>query len=315
MARPDKFPEWARLPYVDPVVGGNNIVEPPSQQKNTGYLRKQKPPAQYTNYLFNKINEWLEYLNGEAGSLPKNYTSGMLLSNNSSDPQHDIDCETGEWRSSDNTTDLILTATMIKKIDVDWAEGTNQGGFPSGLAIAANTKYHYFAIGKPDGTTDTGYDSDINASNLLSDATDYTKFVRIGSVFTDGSIDIIPFTMTILTTGQRQVYWKDILTDYTQLNPGIAAVPVAMRVPLDVKTDVIFVAVLHASGLASTCLFTSLDQTDIAPTTTLYDMDATNVKVGQGRFRILSDTASQIRFRLAVSSGVTVSLNTIGWIE
>jgi len=62
MARPDKFPEWARVPYVDPVVGGSNIVEPPEQQKDDGWLRKQKPPAQYTNYLFNKIDEWLKYL-------------------------------------------------------------------------------------------------------------------------------------------------------------------------------------------------------------------------------------------------------------
>lgn len=65
MAKPTKFPEWAELPYVDPVVGGSNIVEPPTQLKNTGWLRKQKPPANYMNWLFNLINQWIEYFDGE----------------------------------------------------------------------------------------------------------------------------------------------------------------------------------------------------------------------------------------------------------
>lgn len=69
--RPTKFPRWATVPYVDPVVGGSNVVEPPDQQKDIGWLRKQKPPANYTNWLFNLIYLWLEYLDG---TVEENYT-------------------------------------------------------------------------------------------------------------------------------------------------------------------------------------------------------------------------------------------------
>lgn len=64
-AKPTKFPEWARTPSVDPVVGGDNIVEPAEQLKDTGWLRKQKPPANQMNWLFNLINQWIEYHDGE----------------------------------------------------------------------------------------------------------------------------------------------------------------------------------------------------------------------------------------------------------
>ena len=64
--RPTKLPRWATVPSVDPVVGGDNVVEPPEQQKDDGWARKQKPPANYTNWLFNLIYLWILYLDSGA---------------------------------------------------------------------------------------------------------------------------------------------------------------------------------------------------------------------------------------------------------
>jgi len=62
LPRPTKFPEWARVPYVDHVTGGNNVVEPAEQKKDDGWLRNEKPPANIQNWLHNLADEWLKYL-------------------------------------------------------------------------------------------------------------------------------------------------------------------------------------------------------------------------------------------------------------
>lgn len=61
--KPDKLPRWATVPSVDPIVGGSNVVEPPEQLKDDGWQRKQKPPANYQNWLHNLTYQWLQYFN------------------------------------------------------------------------------------------------------------------------------------------------------------------------------------------------------------------------------------------------------------
>ena len=60
--RPDKFPEWAIDPSVDPVVGGPNVLEPSQQKKEIGWEREELPPANIQNWLHNLTNQWLEYI-------------------------------------------------------------------------------------------------------------------------------------------------------------------------------------------------------------------------------------------------------------
>jgi hypothetical protein len=134
-------------------------------------------------------------LQEEVGGLPRNYITGLNISNNSTDSDHDIDIATGECRDSANSQDLSLTGAFVKQIDVNWASGSGNGGFPSGLALAADTWYYVFVIAKPDGTTDAGFDTSLSATNLLSDAAGYTKYRKIGWVLTDSSSNIISLEM------------------------------------------------------------------------------------------------------------------------
>lgn len=60
--RPDKFPEFALDDVVDSVSGQPNVSEPPSELKNSGWIRKQKPPRQYFNWLHRLTHNWLKYL-------------------------------------------------------------------------------------------------------------------------------------------------------------------------------------------------------------------------------------------------------------
>ena len=67
--KPDKYPEWARTDYVDPVTGGDNVIEPPPGKKDIGWL-KEYPPSQYFNWLARLTYQWLEYLDSVSQSLP-----------------------------------------------------------------------------------------------------------------------------------------------------------------------------------------------------------------------------------------------------
>lgn len=85
LPKPAKFPEWARVPSTDPIVGGDNVVEPSEQKKDDGWMRNEKPPANIQNWLHKITNDWLEYL-------AEHVVPGVLFT-------------TGDWKFSDKLTE------------------------------------------------------------------------------------------------------------------------------------------------------------------------------------------------------------------
>jgi len=156
------------------------------------------------------------------------HIDGLILSNNGTDANHAIDIAPGVAVCRDgngNRRAFRLSSVLTKKTDADWAEGTNSGGFPSGLTLASNEPYHVFIIAKDDGTVDAGFDSDFNASNLLSDASSYTWSRRIGGVVTDGDGNIRRFSQHgdrfVLSNPLSDVYATDApWTMYTIIVPA-----------------------------------------------------------------------------------------------
>lgn len=69
MVKPTKFPELAINDTTLPTAGTDNKIEPPTAIKNTGWDQSQKPAAQHINYLFDLINDWLVYCDGEIDTL------------------------------------------------------------------------------------------------------------------------------------------------------------------------------------------------------------------------------------------------------
>lgn len=174
----------------------------------------------------------------------RNYLDGFILSNGT-DTDHDIDVTTGI--ASDSTNSYILTgaSAYTKQIDANWAEGTNVGGFPSGLSLSADTWYNFFMIAKTDGTVDFGYDSSSTATNLLSDATGYTLYRRVGSVLTDGSNNIKQFYQI-----GDDFYWTSIIIEYDATS-GIptSATDVTLTTPLGVRTKPFLRTRLDSGGV------------------------------------------------------------------
>ena len=137
----------------------------------------------------------LASMTGENANMPMGYIYGFNLSIGT-DSEHDIIISKGSAKSEDNTASLILNTSLTKQIDSTWVAGNELGGMPAPLVVQPNTTYYVFAITNPaTGAIDSGFDTDIDATNLLNVTTNYTKYRRIGAVQTDANSNLIPFKM------------------------------------------------------------------------------------------------------------------------
>lgn len=111
------------------------------------------------------------------------------IANNVSDANNDIDCSAGSSFDTINSVGWVSTA-KTKRLDVNWAAGTNQGGLDIG-SKANNTWYYWYSI----------YNPTTNAQDFIATATfgsptlpsEYTRICYIGATRTDGSGNILPF--------------------------------------------------------------------------------------------------------------------------
>lgn len=256
-------------------------------------------------------------LEGTGAVVPRGHLAGLGISN-AADTEHDIQTVAGIARSAADTSSIQLASAIIKQIDVDWAEGTNDGGFPSSLTLAVNTWYHCFVIFNPaTNTVDAGFDSAITAVALLLDATGYTEYRRIGAVLTDGSSNIVQFVQ------HGDYFWWDVTTNDFNAVPVTTAASVQVRVPPGIqmiarlRTNWETTAAVASSGWI---LIYPTSVSDETPTTT----NATLSRAIQGdvnddyntvnEIEVLTNIGREIRHVGTVASG-TLTIRTIGWID
>jgi hypothetical protein len=118
----------------------------------------------------------------------KGYLQGLTMACDAQIDPLKVVVSTGACEGSD-LTGIVLSSAMTKKIiksnqtDYEpWVAGNNNGGVASAVSILNLTWLNIFVISKDDGTCDVGADTSLTASNLLADATGYTKYRRIGSL-------------------------------------------------------------------------------------------------------------------------------------
>jgi hypothetical protein len=134
--------------------------------------------------------------------------SGLLLSNNGSDANNDIDIAIGEAASDDTTPVLMqLASALTKRLDAAWSVGTNQGGLDTG-SKANSTWYYLWLIRRPDtGVVDVLFSASATSPTMPAD---YTQKRRLpGAIRTDGSGNIRAFAMA-----GRSIYWNAPVQDY-----------------------------------------------------------------------------------------------------
>jgi len=153
-------------------------------------------------------NKGLTYLNNP-----------ITIANNSTDANNDIDFSAGNFQFADLSGDGVLSA-MTKRLDASWTAGTNQGGLDTGTK-QANTFYHCYAIHNPtSGVSDAIFSTNETTPSLPAG---YTKYKYRGSVYTNVSGNIIPFT-------QKEKYfeWKDPIVEPSGTLAGTITHPITV---------------------------------------------------------------------------------------
>ncbi len=247
----------------------------------------------------------------------RGYIDGLITSN-AADTANDITWGVGICRDQSNSATISLGSTITKQIDVDWVAGDNQGGFPSLLTRSVDTWYHLFILRNPvSGAIDAGFDSNLSATNLLSDATGFTQWQRVGAILTNatGLGEIIQYTQT----GDDFIWNDSDVPDGIGIsNPGTAevvhtleGVPIGLKVLADVS-----VVFGRPDGSGNTRYRIGPgDQTLNAAGTGAYDTRTE----GDGRYgtvarKTRTNTAAQIKTRQDSSNAnATVRVTVFGW--
>ena len=153
----------------------------------------------------------------------------ITISNNATDANNDIDFSAGNGVLDDGLGQVLLSSTLVKRLDASWVAGTNQGGLFSGTK-ANSTKYYEFAI--TNGTiNDAGFDISPTGANIPAG---YKGSYR-GMIKTDASGNILPFKQTknkTLLTSPITEYSGTVGATYTNLTSS--------NVPLKSEIEAIF---------------------------------------------------------------------------
>jgi hypothetical protein len=238
---------------------------------------------------------------GPGGPLPK-FLSGLEMGNDTTLPLSVLDFVTGVACSDDDTTMMVLAAAGFKKnCNAPWAVGSGNGALDAGTVLAVNTWYDVFEIMR----TDTGVvDVLLSASATPTLPTNYTKKRRLGSVVTDASAHILPFTQV-----HDDFLLAAAIVSLNNQGANTSPVNAALAVPIRVKVIAYGTIYVNAVG---TLTFDSPDQTLGGPGHVSIVGSTTG---SAGEFRIRTNTSGQIQYQATTTMAGGVYLNTRGWVD
>jgi hypothetical protein len=251
-----------------------------------------------------------------------NKISGLLLSNNAIQPTIKVDFAPGYFVDNGLNNIFRLPTIMVKDLSVAWAAGTGNGGKGFAAALANNTWYHCFVIAKVDGTVDAGFDTDVNATNLLAAASGYVYYRRITSIKTKNSTtDIIIFNMSYTHLG-RYIQWSPAIVDTLTISAYNTDESHLVRSPLDVKLMADITANIDSYGSAPEETHMTISSLNVlTPAAVYFSVVAVNPDAhtynGAASLIIQTDFTSKIRCRVNYSGSTapTTKLITKGWYE
>lgn len=263
------------------------------------------------------------------GTLLEGDIFGLTLSNNDTDPTNDIDITTGRAAASNGDVPFLIlipnlaSAPVGKKLDADWASGSNAGMRYSGAAISNGT-YHIFVGCKADGTyvdlyaypdpaDGTDADSSAFASTVLTawqaetGGSSYTYLRRVFSLIRGGGF-ILPF----IHDGDY-VGWKASHQDMSAAPGTTSAFNRTMTVPSGVRVMADLNLAYDSASYGGHVKVSDLSVDDEVPALGTAQISSPNsAPRASCTVRVLTNYHSQIRVRSTISSGV-LYVNTIGY--
>lgn len=240
----------------------------------------------------------------------------ITIENDAGDPARDILFNAGNFNFDDGSGQAVLSSNLVKKTNVAWVAGNNQGGLFSGT-VAANTTYHMFVISNNDGSlVDAGFSNDINAADI---PTGYTKKRRIASLIVDASSFIRAGEYTFNRDGSYRFDY-----DTRVLISNSAASTVAASV--NTSTPINVFALINASirtdqaNNSGRILISSFDQPDIIPDQTNTNLGWIDTASGASMqnnvdLSIRTNSSANIRLRSNANSSNLIIINASGWFD
>jgi hypothetical protein len=243
---------------------------------------------------------------------------GLTLSNNSGDATNDLDIAAGSCIDSTNGEFMTLAA-LTKRLDANWAAGTNQGMRNSAEAIDNDT-YHIFAVCKAGGA-----DADIYAHEDPSEATALTALQaetggsayafarRIGSILRIGAT-IIGFSQM----GDEFLIKDPILDVDASGTLTTAEMLSTLSVPTGIKVHALINAMTFDASSGHAVYISSPDVNDEAPSFTAGPGRTINGAanlVHTETVKVRTSTSAQIRSRSDLATVDTYRVTTLGWID
>lgn len=236
------------------------------------------------------------------------YVNGFKCSNDVGDPDHDLLVGSGAARSDDNTADIALIGSIIKRLDAVWAVGTGNGMLDGGAQVA-NTWYFIYAIMRPD--TEVVDILASTSSTAPTMPTNYTKKKLIFAVQTDAGNLIKKFVHI-----KEWVLWKDPFKDQDVTTLSTARTLYLVSAPLGFETEVILNMFVSHGSAEAMVLFTQPDVNDEAPSLTVEPFASHKLPTSNSdmihQLRMWTNTASQIGARSSHTT-TTLRLATVGY--
>jgi hypothetical protein len=250
-------------------------------------------------------------------ALPRGYHDGCILSNNAGDATNDIDVSEGAWRDSTNSVNLIISA-MVKRLDANWAAGTNQGMRNSGAAITDGT-YHIYLGSKAGGVdadlyahTSTSVSTVLSAWQVETGGSLYVYARRIGSI-----IRISNAILGFIQDGDHFQLKTPVENESTNSIGSTSESLTLESIPNGIRVLAEFNATI-SSGSQGWAYFSDLSTTDVsagstsAPGSTLgWSGSGATAVITFAKLAVRTNTSRQIR--ASADSNRDLDLSTLGW--
>lgn len=245
-------------------------------------------------------------------SMLRGYIGGLVLANNATDANNDIDVSAGCACADNQSAIMVLASTLTKRLDAAWAVGTGNGGLDTG-AKAANTTYFLWLIQRSDtGVVDALFSASASSPTM---PTSYDRKALIGAVITNGSSNIKAFTQIGDTFA-----WNASTLDYSTTTLDTTALTVTLNaatspgVPIGIACEAQMEYAFSHASLSRFGRISSLLQSDQAPlsvgntATVVCVAGATQV----GQARVITNSSGQLRVDSSGAS-TTMQLTVIAW--
>ena len=245
------------------------------------------------------------FVEASIGALNRGHLWGGLLSTSGPSGTFGISAAVVADRSG---ADVMTLASAITKTTSAWTVGTGNGALDTGT-IQANKWYFVFLIKRPDtGVVDAVVSLSPTTPTL---PTNYTIARYLGAMVTNSSSQWIPFTQI-----GDEFWWNTPTLSVSNANPTTTRTLYALAVPLGISVKAFFRGMYSHTGANNVANFHS-PLIGLAQLTS-NNFDLVNPTAGgfaAGQFAVWTNTAQQIYAVSSASSGSSLYISTLCWID